>query len=106
MYVEDMKQAVEAFGPVIVQIYGQGEAPMTISYLRREEHVTHGDPLAERRLASAGIPRTDMEARIVDDNDHEAANEEIGKIVARGDVVTVWSTERRSATAGAFRLEG
>src|SRR2546429_5729900 len=103
MYVEDMKQAVEAFGPVLVQIYGQGEAPMTISYLRREEHVTHGDPLAERRLASAGIPRTDVEVRIVDDNDHEVANGEIGEIVARGSVVMAGYWDRPDATAETLR---
>jgi acyl-CoA synthetase (AMP-forming)/AMP-acid ligase II len=103
MYVEDMKQAVEAFGPVLVQIYGQGEAPMTISYLRQEAHVTHGDPLAERRLASAGVPRTDVEVRIVDDNDHEVANGEIGEIVVRGSVVMAGYWDRPDATAETLR---
>ena len=36
MYVEELKKAMAAFGPVFVQIYGQGEAPMTITRLRRE----------------------------------------------------------------------
>jgi long-chain acyl-CoA synthetase len=103
MYVEDMKQAVEAFGPVLLQIYGQGEAPMTISYLRREEHVTHGDPVAEQRLASAGIPRTDVEVRIVDDDDHEVATGEIGEIVARGSVVMAGYWDRPDATAETLR---
>src|SRR5205807_3349833 len=103
MYVEDMKQAVEAFGPGIVQIYGQGEAPMTISYLRREEHVTHGDPDAERRLASAGIPRTDVEVRIVDDDDHEVAAGKIGEIAARGSVVMVGYWNRPDETAESLR---
>jgi len=103
MYVEDMKQAVEAFGPVLVQIYGQGEAPMTISYLRREEHVTHGDPLTERRLASAGIPRTDVEVRIVDEDDHDVAAGEIGEIVARGSVVMAGYWNRLDATAETLR---
>ncbi|TMD61934.1 MAG: long-chain fatty acid--CoA ligase [Chloroflexi bacterium] len=103
MYVEDMKQAVEAFGPVLVQIYGQGEAPMTISYLRREEHVTHGDPLAERRLASAGIPRTDVEVRIVDDDDHEVTAGKIGEIAARGSVVMAGYWNRPDETAESLR---
>jgi len=103
MYVEDMKQAVEAFGPVLVQIYGQGEAPMTISYLRREEHVTHGDPDAERRLASAGIPRTDVEVRIVDDDDHEVAAGKIGEIAARGSVVMMGYWNRPDETAESLR---
>ena len=103
MYVEDMKQAVEAFGPVLLQIYGQGEAPMTISYLRREEHVTHGDPVAEQHLASAGIPRTNVEVRIVDDDDHEVATGEIGEIVARGSVVMAGYWDRPDATAETLR---
>ena len=103
MYVEDMKQAMEAFGPVLVQIYGQGESPMTISYLRREEHVTHGDPVAEQRLASAGIPRTDVEVRIVDDDDREVAAGKIGEITARGSVVMAGYWNRPDATAETLR---
>src|SRR5207247_3728783 len=101
MYVEDMVKAVEAFGPVLVQIYGQGEAPMTISYLRREEHVTRGDPLAQQRLASAGIPRTDMEVRIVDDDDHEVAAGKMGEIAARRSVVTAGDRDRHDEKAEA-----
>jgi acyl-CoA synthetase (AMP-forming)/AMP-acid ligase II len=103
MYVEDMKQAVETFGPVLVQIYGQGEAPMTISYLRQEAHVTFGDPVAEQRLASAGIPRTDVEVRIVDDDDHEVTVGEIGEIVARGSVVMAGYWKRPGETAVSLR---
>ncbi|MFL5655116.1 MAG: acyl-CoA synthetase [Ktedonobacteraceae bacterium] len=103
MYIEDMKQAVQAFGPVLVQIYGQGEAPMTISYLRREEHVTHGEPGAEQRLASAGIPRTDVEVRIVDDDDREVAAGTIGEIAARGSVVMAGYWNRPDATAEVLR---
>lgn len=103
MYVEDMKQAVEAFGPVLVQIYGQGESPMTISYLRREEHVTHGDPVAEQRLASAGIPRTDVEVRIIDDDDRDVEVGAIGEIAAQGDVVMAGYWNRPEATAETLR---
>ncbi len=103
MYVEDMKLAVEVFGPTLVQIYGQGEAPMTISYLRREEHLTKNDPIVERRLASAGISRTDVEVRIVDDDDHEVATGTIGEIVARGDVVMAGYWNRPEVTAETLR---
>jgi len=103
MYVKDMKQAVETFGPVLVQIYGQGEAPMTISYLGREEHLAGDDPVAERRLASAGIPRTDVEVRIVDDDDRDVATGTIGEIVARGDVVMAGYWNRPKTTSETLR---
>jgi acyl-CoA synthetase (AMP-forming)/AMP-acid ligase II len=103
MYVGDMKQAVEAFGPVLVQIYGQGEVPMTISYLRREEHLTGEDPVAERRLASAGISRTDVEVRIVDEDDRDAAMGTIGEIVVRGDVVMAGYWKRPEISAETLR---
>ena len=31
MYVEDTKAALDRFGPCLVEIYGQGESPMTIT---------------------------------------------------------------------------
>ena len=76
---------------------------MTISYLRREEHLTNNDPVAERRLASAGIPRTDVEVRIVDDDDHEVATGTIGEIVVRGDVVMAGYWNRPEVTAETLR---
>jgi acyl-CoA synthetase (AMP-forming)/AMP-acid ligase II len=103
MYVEDMKLAVKIFGPVLVQIYGQGEAPMTISYLRREEHLTDNDPVAERRLASAGIPRTDVEVRIVDEDDRDVATGTVGEIVVRGEVVMAGYWNRSEATSETLR---
>jgi acyl-CoA synthetase (AMP-forming)/AMP-acid ligase II len=38
MYVEELKKAMAVFGPVFAQIYGQGEAPMTITGLRAQDH--------------------------------------------------------------------
>lgn len=103
MYVEDLKRAVAHFGPVLVQIYGQGEAPMTISALRAREHVTDGDPVRERRLASAGRPRTDVEVKVVDPSDREVAAGEIGEICARGPIVMKGYWNRPDATAEALR---
>jgi len=103
MYVEDLKQAVGVLGPVLVQIYGQGEAPMTISYLRREEHLTGGDMAAERRLASAGVARTDVEVRIVDEADREVGPGEVGEVVVRGEIVMAGYWNQPEATAEVLR---
>jgi len=36
-YMEDIKAAVQCFGPRIAQVYGQGESPMTISRISAEQ---------------------------------------------------------------------
>ena len=37
MYVADIVEAVDHFGDVFVQIYGQGECPMAITALSRAD---------------------------------------------------------------------
>ena len=37
MYVEDCIAALDRFGPRLAQLYGQGESPMTITHLSRED---------------------------------------------------------------------
>jgi fatty-acyl-CoA synthase len=52
-----LKEAIERFGPIFAQYYGQSEAPMAISYLSREDHAEAlADGGDERRLASCGRP--------------------------------------------------
>ena len=103
MYVEDLKRAIRKLGKVFVQIYGQGEAPMTISYLRREEHIVDGTEKEMARLMSAGIPRTDVEVKIFDENDRELSSGQIGEIVVRGDVVMKGYWNKPEETAETLR---
>ncbi len=101
-HVEDLKLAVAALGPVLVQVFGQGETPMTATYLRQGEHVL-GDPEVEARLASAGHARTGMQVRTVDDQDRDVPVGELGEIVVRGPAVMLGYWERPEATAEALR---
>ena len=97
IYVEHLRKAHDVFGPVFSQIYGQGEAPITITGLRPEEHlhfIQTGDP----RVGSAGTIRTDVEMRIVDANDNEVPAGEMGEVVARGDVVMLGYWNNPQAT--------
>ena len=98
IYVEHLRKAHTVFGPVFSQIYGQGEAPITITGLRPEEHVRFmesGDP----RVGSAGAIRTDVEMRIVGSDDKELPTGEMGEVVARGDVVMLGYWNNPDATA-------
>lgn len=102
IYVEHLRSAMQAFGPVFAQIYGQGEAPITITGLSAAEHarlLAAGDP----RIGSAGTIRTDVEARCVDEHDHEVPPGVPGEIVVRGDIVTPGYWNEPAATAEALR---
>src|SRR5260370_26895346 len=54
MYVEQLTEALRVFGPIFVQVFGQGEAPMTCTSLPKEEHLVGDDPVRLKRLGSAG----------------------------------------------------
>ena len=83
MYVDSLKKAMAAFGPVFVQLYGQGEAPMTITGLRRHDHVDASDAV----LGSVGYARSGVDVAVVRGDGSVAGVDEIGEIVCRGDVV-------------------
>ncbi len=87
MLVEDLKQAMKKLGPCLVQLFGQAESPMTITYLPHGDHLQDGSPEQLKRLSSAGFPRTDVEVRIFDGHDKELPPGETGEIVTRSDLV-------------------
>jgi acyl-CoA synthetase (AMP-forming)/AMP-acid ligase II len=86
MYVKHIKRALELWGPIFVQLYGQGETPMTGTYLRPKDHLGEGEEQA-RRLESVGITRTDVELMIVDAGDAPVPAGTVGEIVIRSATV-------------------
>jgi long-chain acyl-CoA synthetase len=72
-----IQKAIEVFGRIFVQLYGQGESPMTITALRAKDHV---GPL----LGTAGHCRMGVEVRIVDADDRPVPNGTVGEVVVRG----------------------
>lgn len=78
-----LRQALIAFGPVFIQVYGTSEAPMLLTTLQREEHVYHGDT-PPARLASAGRPAYNIELRVVDPAGRVCAPGELGEVCSRG----------------------
>lgn len=80
---ERLKQAVETFGPIFTQLFGQTEAPMTLSALSRQEHIVK-DPERERQIfSSAGRPTFHTQVRLVDDAGNDVAADKPGEIVVQ-----------------------
>ena len=103
LYVEDALAAVGRFGPRLAQVYGQGECPMTITTLSRDDIARRDHPRWRTRLASAGRPFASIEVRIVDPNDVDVAPGEIGEIVCRGDTVMAGYWDDPAASAQTLR---
>jgi acyl-CoA synthetase (AMP-forming)/AMP-acid ligase II len=103
MYVADCKGAVGVFGPKLAQIYGQGETPMTITYLPKSMHVDRGRPRYEERLASVGMAQGVVEVRAVNPQGQDVATGEIGEIIVRGDTVMSGYWKNSDATANTLR---
>jgi acyl-CoA synthetase (AMP-forming)/AMP-acid ligase II len=95
----DLQEALRRFGPVLCQLYGQGESPMTISYLRPEDHRLG----AGETLTSAGVARTGMEIRIAGPQDRPLPAGQTGEILVRGPAVMAGYHGRPDATADALR---
>ena len=100
MYVEDALAALDRFGPRLAQIYGQGEAPMTITTLSKEDIADRGHPRWRERLGSAGKPYACCEVAIADNEDRPVKAGEPGEILCRGVIMTgYWRNDEASAAA-------
>jgi long-chain acyl-CoA synthetase len=103
MYVADLKAALERFGPRFVQVYGQGESPMCITVLPREDHTDTDHPRYEERLASVGYAQSVVDVKVVDGDDNEMPTGEVGEILAKGAVVMRGYWNRPDASAETLR---
>jgi len=88
--------AIDVFGPVLAQVYGQAEAPMTITRLLPSDHTNE-------RQGSCGRPFTLVEAAIWDDGDCPLGPGEVGEIVTRSGVLMREYWKNPEATAIAMR---
>ncbi|MEW6667598.1 MAG: long-chain-fatty-acid--CoA ligase [Thermodesulfobacteriota bacterium] len=79
-----LEDSLRFFGRILSQLYGQGEIPMAITVLSREDHILEGTEEEARRLNSAGKACTNVEVKIVDEKGAEVRPGVVGEIVARG----------------------
>lgn len=104
MYVEDLKRALEVFGPErLWHLYGQGESPNTITHLPPRLFGDPADPDYEARLASVGVPRSGVLVRVVREDGSDARPGEIGEVLVQGDTLMAGYWNRPEATAETLR---
>jgi acyl-CoA synthetase (AMP-forming)/AMP-acid ligase II len=102
---EKLREAIEVFGPVMTQLYGQAEAPMTLTYMSPADHVLPDANAAAVRLRSCGRPMPFVRLAIMDDGGALLPPGEVGEIVAQGDLVMKGYLKDPAATAES-RLHG
>jgi acyl-CoA synthetase (AMP-forming)/AMP-acid ligase II len=96
MHSERLREALDAFGPVLLQSYGLGEAPLTVSVLPKHEHLGP-------RAQSAGRPVTMVSLRIQDDDWNPLSPGATGEIAVRGELLMQGYWNRPDATADVLK---
>jgi acyl-CoA synthetase (AMP-forming)/AMP-acid ligase II len=88
MSVEKLVEAMDVFGPVMTQTFGQTEAPMICTAFSAQEHVEAlADPAKRGRLGSCGRAAVGTAVEVMDDDGRLLGPGERGEIVVRGDLV-------------------
>jgi acyl-CoA synthetase (AMP-forming)/AMP-acid ligase II len=97
IHLEHLRAALRRFGPVLTQLYGQGESPMTIAYLPAWAHEDADD----ETLQSAGFVRSGVEVRILDGAASPVPRGETGEIAVHSDgaMEGYWRDEEANAAS-------
>jgi fatty-acyl-CoA synthase len=91
-----LREAIDRFGPIFAQFFGQTEAPMVISYLGRAQH-------DDARLASCGRPSAFLRVALLDEHGNEVPLGEPGEVCVAGPLVAGGYWNKPEATGEAFR---
>jgi fatty-acyl-CoA synthase len=93
-----LAQAIEQWGPIFFQFFGQTEAPMVIAHLKKGEH----DLARPERLASCGRPVPWMHVALLDADNQPVGPGESGEICTRGPLVMNGYKDLPAETAAAL----
>ena len=94
-----LREAIDRFGPIFAQYYGQSEAPMVISYLAKGEH-------DEKRLSSCGRPSALLRTALLGEDGSPVAVGEPGEICVGGPLLAGGYWNLPDETAETFRDDG
>ncbi|HZQ61291.1 MAG TPA: AMP-binding protein [Casimicrobiaceae bacterium] len=103
MYIETIQRALEVMGECFVQIYGQGETPMTITALSKAHLADRAHPRYRERLGSVGVAQSLVQVRVCDTDGRSLAPGAVGEVVVKGETVMRGYWRNAEATAQALR---
>lgn len=78
-----IREAIDLFGNVLIQLYSQAEVANQTTVLSAEDHL-YALEQDESILSSCGKPIIMSQVKIVDDNGNPCAPNEVGEIITRG----------------------
>lgn len=104
MSTAQIRRALQTFGPIMSQGYGQTEAPMLLATLRPEDHFVNGAIASDERLSSCGKPTAFVQVEIMNDDGAILPRGATGEIVVRGSMVMKGYYKNPEATAEARRF--
>jgi long-chain acyl-CoA synthetase len=87
MYVDDIRRGLAVMGNRFIQIYGQGESPMTITALSRFHIGNCNHPRYLERLGSVGIAQSGVDVSVVGPDGKPLPPGQSGEILVRGRTV-------------------
>lgn len=85
--LERLKEAIEVFGPVMTEAFGQSEAPASITAKAPWDYIRGDSDLDEARLHSIGRPCVFNRVALLDEEGREVPRGEPGEICVKGDLV-------------------
>ena len=98
-----IKDAIDRFGPILVQGYGLTETTSFSTILTAGDHLQAIEERHMERLLSCGRPIFESELKIVDIEGKEVGPEELGEIIIRGPDVMKGYYHKRRLTRAALR---
>jgi fatty-acyl-CoA synthase len=93
-----LKEGLHKWGPIFFQFFGQSEAPMVLTHMKKGEH----DLSKPERFASCGRPTPWVRIALLNDDDQAVAEGEAGEICVRAPLVMKGYNGLPDQTAEAF----